>query len=290
MADKQTQALTVTVEDQVDVTPGYSSVKGFELLQRAAKVLAASSMVPKDYGGNIANCIVALEISLRMRVSPLMVMQNLHVIHGKPSWSSVFLIGALNGSPHYTPIKFHLSGEKGKDSRTCVASTVEKATGEVMEGPEVTIAMAKADGWWGRKDSKWPRMPELMLRYRAGAWLVRTVAPEMTMGFPGDDEVLDSTIMPMPTDVVVEPGAPQQVETADENPKPKPKRARRTTKKEHEAQEAQHAELARQAQQAQEQQAAKVMEQTKASAAPAAPEPVQAAVQPAEPKKFHSPF
>ena len=198
MAEKETQALTVTAEEQVDVTPGYGSVKGFELLQRAAQSLAASSMVPKDYAGNIANCIVALEMSLRMRVSPLMVMQNLYVIHGKPSWSSAFLIGALNGSPHYTPIRFVMSGEKGKDSRGCVAITVEKATGEVIEGPEVTIAMAKADGWWGRKDSKWPRMPELMLRYRAGAWLARTVAPEMTMGFPGDDEVMDSTIVPMP--------------------------------------------------------------------------------------------
>ena len=291
MADKQTQALTVQEAVVVEeVIPGYSSASGFALLQRGAQALAASSMVPKAYSGNIPNCIVALEMSLRMNVSPLMVMQNLYVIQGRPSWSSAFLIGSLNGSPHYTKMRFVMSGEKGKDSRGCVATTVDKSSGEIVEGPEVTIAMAKADGWFGRKDSKWPRMPELMLRYRAGAWLVRTVAPEMCMGFPGDDEVLDSGHTPMPADVVVEPGAPQQVETADENPKPKPKRARRTTKKEHEAQEAQHAELARQAQQAQEQQAAAVMEQTKASAAPAAPEPVQAAVQPAEPKKFHSPF
>ena len=107
----------------------------------------------------------------------------------------------------------------------------------MIEGPEVTIAMAKADGWWGRKDSKWPRMSELMLRYRAGAWLVRTVAPELTMGFPGEDEVLDSTIAPMPTDVVVEPGAPQQVAAAEGDPKPKPKRARRTPKTAEKAQE-----------------------------------------------------
>ena len=230
MEVQKTQALTVPEAGVKEVIPGYGSAAGFELLQRAASALSKSSMVPTAYGGNIANCIVALEMSLRMRVSPLMVMQNLHVIHGKPSWSSVFLIGALNGSPHYTAIKFSMSGEKGKDSRTCVATTVEKETGEVIEGPEVTIAMAKADGWWGRKDSKWPRMSELMLRYRAGAWLVRTVAPEMTMGFPGDDEVMDSTIVPMPTDVVVEPGAPQPVVAAEEDPKPKPKRARRTTK------------------------------------------------------------
>ena len=279
MAEKETKALTLASASKAEVTPGYDSASGFELLQRGAQALSASSMVPEKYAGNVANCIVALEMALRMRVSPLMVMQNLNVIRGKPSWSSVFLIGALNGSPHYTAVKFSLSGEKGKDSRTCVATTTEKETGELIEGPEVTIKMAKDDGWWGRKDSKWPRMSELMLRYRAGAWLVRTVAPELTMGFPGEDEVMDSSIMPMPTDVVVEPGAPQQVTAAEEDPKPKPRRARRTPKA---------------AEKAQEQPAATAMEQTKApaaAAAPAAPEPVQEATQPAEQeKKFSSPF
>ena len=276
MAVNQTQALTVPEAVKAEVIPGYGSVAGFELLQRAATALSKSDMVPSTYAGNMPNCIVALEMSLRMRISPLMVMQNLHVIKGKPSWSSAFLIGALNGSPHYTPIRFSMTGEKGKDSRGCVASTVEKASGEVIEGPEVTVAMAKADGWWGRKDSKWPRMTELMLRYRAGAWLVRTVAPEMTMGFPGADEVLDSNLAPMPSDVVVEPGAPQQVAATEEDTKPKPKRARRANKT---------------AEKAQEQPAAQVMEQTNApAAAPAAPEPVQEAAKPAETAEFKSPF
>ena len=272
MEDKQTQALVVQEETTTEVIPGYGSASGFELLQRAAKVLAASSMVPQGYSSNVANCVVALEMSFRMRVSPLMVMQNLNIIRGKPSWSSAFLIGTLNSSPHYTAIKFTMSGEKGKDSRKCVASTVEKATGEVIEGPDVTIAMAKEDGWWTRKDSKWPRMSELMLRYRAGAWLVRTVAPEMCMGFPGDEEVLDSAAAPMPADVVVEPGAPQIVATEEET-KPKRSRARRA-KADEPPTEAQPA--------------AEAMEQTQA---PKPPQTVivQAAVRP-EQKKFDSPF
>ena len=282
MENKQTQALTVPEAGKAEVIPGYGSAEGFVLLQRAAQVLAASSMVPKDYSGNVANCVVALEMSLRMKVSPLMVMQNLYVIHGKPSWSSAFLIGALNGSPHYTPMRFSMTGEKGKDSRGCVAITTEKATGEVLEGPEVTIAMAKADGWWGRKDSKWPRMPELMLRYRAGSWLVRTVAPEMCMGFPGDDEVLDAGNAPMPTDVVVEPGAPQQIEATEEDQKPKKRRARRTKPAEEPAAEAKPTEEPA----VDNRPAAEVMEQTQAAKAP---EPVAAIAQP-EAKKYNSPF
>ena len=272
----QTQALTVPEAGKAEVIPGYGSASGFELLQRGAQALAASSMVPEAYSGKIANCIVALEMALRMKVSPMMVMQNLYVIHGKPSWSSAFLIGALNGSLHYEKVKYSMFGEKGKDSRGCVASTVDKATGEVIEGPEVTIAIAKADGWWGRKDSKWPRMPELMLRYRAGAWLVRTVAPEMCMGFPGDDEVLDSGNALMPADVLVEPGAPQQVEAAKEEPKPKRRRTKAPEKpKEEPPTEAQPA--------------AEAMEQTNAPGPPQTVTVQAAAAQP-EPKKFNSPF
>ena len=281
MADKQTQALTVQEAEKTEVIPGYGSASGFDLLQRGAQALAASSMVPDGYTGNVPNCIVALEMALRMKISPIMVMQNLHIIKGKPSWSSAFLIGALNRSPHYTPMRFRMFGEKGKDTRGCVASTCEKSSGEVVEGPEVTIAIAKADGWWGRKDSKWPRMPELMLRYRAGAWLVRTATPEMCMGFPGDDEIHDSDSdnAPMPVNVRVEPGPPQQVEAAEDDPKPKKKRARRTKPAESQPAEAQPVEA---------QPVAEVVEQTKTREV-ARPEPIQVAAHP-EPDLFDSPF
>lgn len=233
MEGKQAQALTVqeavqAEAVQAEVVPGYGTASGFVLLQRGAQAISESSMVPDAYRGNVPNCIVALEMALRMKVSPMLVMQNLHVIKGKPSWSSAFLIGSINGSPRYETVTYRMFGEKGTDGRGCVASTVDKSTGEVIEGPDVTIAIAKADGWWSRKDSKWPRMPELMLRYRAGAWLVRTVAPEMCMGLPGEDEALDAGNAPiMPADVVVEPGAPEIVAAEEQKPK---RRAPRTTK------------------------------------------------------------
>ena len=54
--------------------------------------------------------------------------------------------------------------------------------GDRIEGPTVTIAMAKAEGWYGRSGSKWPTMPDLMLSYRSAAffgtliWLVLSAA------------------------------------------------------------------------------------------------------------------
>ena len=88
-------------------------------------------------------------------------------------------------------------GERNTDSWGCKAYTTEKATGELIEGVAVTIGMAKAEGWWSKKDkngretSKWQTMPELMLHYRAAAFLIRLVAPEIALGFQSTEEVRD---------------------------------------------------------------------------------------------------
>jgi hypothetical protein len=71
-----------------------------------------------------------------------MVMQNLHIIHGRPSWSSTFVIAAINGCGKFTALRFVGDLDKG-----IKAVATEKATGETVEGPAVTMAMANAEGW-----------------------------------------------------------------------------------------------------------------------------------------------
>ena len=74
---------------------------------------------------------------------------------------------------------------------------MEKATGERIEGPKVSIQMARDEGWATKNGNKWKTMPELMLMYRAAAFLIRTYAPEISMGLRTDDEIID--IAPEPT-------------------------------------------------------------------------------------------
>ena len=51
--------------------------------------------------------------------------------------------------------------------------------------------MAKKEGWYGKSGSKWQTMPQLMLQYRAAAFLIRTTAPEIMMGMEAADELED---------------------------------------------------------------------------------------------------
>lgn len=170
----------------------FMNIQAFEAAQRMVRPLAASSLVPTTFQGNVGDCLIALETAQRIGASPLMVMQNLYIVHGKPAWSSQFLVACINASKKFTPLRYRMTGEKGTDSYGCVAWAKDR-DGEVLESPEVTIGMAKAEGWFTKNGSKWKTMPELMLRYRCATLFARLFAPELTMGMQTEEEVIDVT-------------------------------------------------------------------------------------------------
>jgi len=169
----------------------FSGIAAFEDAQRIAKALASSTLIPPQFQGQqgFANCLVALEIANRMRMSPFQVMQNLHIIHGRPSWSSQFIIALINGCGRFEPLQYELSGEG--DGASCRCFAVEKASGKTVTGPTVSMAMAKAEGWATKSGSKWRTMPELMLRYRAAAMFGRLYVPDLLVGIQSQEEVVD---------------------------------------------------------------------------------------------------
>jgi len=173
------------------------SLDGFEMAQRMAKSLASSTLVPKIYQGQegLANCLIALELSSRMKISPMVVMQNMVPIYGRPSWSSQFLIGTVNACGRFSPLRYIFDNEDEPTSCYCEANDI--ASGEILRGEKITIAMAKAQGWWSRKDSKgaetskWPTMTGQMLRFRAASWWVRVFCPEISLGLGTQEEAID---------------------------------------------------------------------------------------------------
>ena len=173
-----------------DVTVVNPQQSLFELEQRKASALSKSTLVPKDYQNNLPNCMIAMEVASRTNSSVMMVMQNLYVVHGRPSWSSQYIIAAINACGRFKPLRFKMEGEGM--TRSCTAWTTDNS-GEVLEGPQVTMAMAKAEQWLDKAGSKWKTMPELMLRYRAAAFFGRLYAPDILMGMQTAEEIIDIT-------------------------------------------------------------------------------------------------
>ena len=219
------------------VTFNFFDPEQFATMQRVAKIFAYSELVPEIYKVNIpqgadekaiamaemkamSNCVIALEIASRIGASPLMVMQNLIIIYGRPSWSAKFLISTVNTCGRFEPLQFRFT-EKGNlgmvdyvdyvynpntrrkdavnkqfDGRKmqnieCVAYTTKKGREQVLESSPVTIEMAIKEGWFTKSGSKWQSMPKQMLMYRAASWWTSVYAPELSMGMRTVEEEQD---------------------------------------------------------------------------------------------------
>jgi len=185
------QGLAQSPQGSAGPQMGFNNSSGFEMLQRAAKMLSSGTIFPERFRNNIGDCAIVADIALRLNASPLFVAQNLYVVYGSPAWSSKFLIGLWNSCGRYSAIRYELVGTEGQDDWGCIAKSKEWATGEELVGPPVTLSLAKKEGWFEKRGSKWQTMPALMLRYRAAAFLINTVAPELGMGIRTLEETED---------------------------------------------------------------------------------------------------
>ena len=235
LAELKAQTNSLPAETQLS----FFTAGGFALMQRGAALLSSSTLVPSAYRAEIEekkygrvtgvkqnpnampNCVLALNMSQRMGADPLMVMQNLYIVDGRPAWSSQFIIAAINACGKFSPLRFTIEelGEKevewittkwesnpngGRDvpkdvqhkakimNRQCRAWAIEKSTGERLDGPVVSMDMAVAEGWFGKAGSKWQTMPEVMLRYRAASFFGKLYAPELLMGIQTAEEIHDT--------------------------------------------------------------------------------------------------
>ena len=160
----------------------FGTSDNFMMATQMAKALASSTVVPREYQGNFSNGLVAIEIAQRLRTSPLMVMQNLNVIQGRPSWSAQFLIAMVNGSGKYDmELQFDEKQDKNGKPFSCQCWTERK--GRKVTGIVVDMDMANAEGWVQKNGSKWKTMPQVMLRYRAASFFARMNCPELTLGY-----------------------------------------------------------------------------------------------------------
>jgi len=202
-------------------TPGY-----FEQSQRVAASLAASSLVPDSYRNKPENCLIALDMSQRLQANPMAIMQSLYIVHGRPAWASTFVAGAVNTCGRFEPVQYIMEGEG--ETRSCYCEATIKSTKEKVQGPKVTIAMAKAEGWFSKKGSKWQTMPELMLRYRAVTFFGRLYAPEVLLGMQTEDEVIDVQATVTEESNIIPAGIVGKEPEAEAEP---PKPAKRRTRK-----------------------------------------------------------
>lgn len=178
---------------QFAMSPVGQMVKEFEAKQRIANMFAQSDLVPDTYKGKIGNCVIALDMAMRMNVNPLAVMQNMYIVYGNPSWSSQFLISCINHCGRFSPLRYECNSATG-EALAWRAYAYDKEDVEKKEplfGTWISMKMANDEGWTKKAGSKWKTMPDQMMKYRAAAFWQRTFAPEISMGFLTKEEAED---------------------------------------------------------------------------------------------------
>ena len=181
-----TEITTQSVEGESSI---YKNTDSFEFAQRQAKSLCESNLVPKPYQGQngLPNCLVALEMSKRMNLSPLTVMQNLNIIHGRPTWSAQFISSQIMGCGRFENFDYLVKGEGETLEVQCIAKRI--ADQKIIKGTAVSMKMARLEGW--TKNPKYTSMPELMLRNRAATFFGRQYIPDLLLGVQTSEEVVD---------------------------------------------------------------------------------------------------
>lgn len=199
----------------------FSDAQSFSTALRMSQCLASSTVVPREYQNNVGNCMIAIEMASRINTSPMMVMQNLYIVNGRPAWSSQWIIAMINSSRRYkTELQFEFGHDQADGGLSCRA-WAEDYSGHKVYGPKITMAMANQEGWTSKNGSKWKTMPDVMIQYRAASFFGRMNCPDMIMGIYSSDEVLD--MGEMPTDgfaLVVDPSTGEVQETEVEGNKP----------------------------------------------------------------------
>ena len=167
----------------------------FELLQRKAKMLASATMLPGELRESLGNCAIVQQIADSMNAPAWQVASSIYFVGGRPSFKTSYLIARLNESGLLRGVlRFHYTGKPGTDSHGCIAVGVLSATGDELNGPEVTIALSKREGWFDRKGSKWQTMPDRMLAWRAASFWINLYAPQVCYGMMTTEEAHDIEI------------------------------------------------------------------------------------------------
>lgn len=160
----------------------WNDTETFSKAWKMAQVLAGTEIIPQAYKGKVGDCIVAIDIANRMGLAPIAVMQNSQIVRGNFSWKGTACKAMIDSCGKYKSTRYVEVGERGKDNWGFYLEATDK-DGNIIKGVTVDMAMAKAEKWYDKDGSKWKTMGELMLKYRASAFFMRTECASLAMGF-----------------------------------------------------------------------------------------------------------
>ncbi len=187
--DEQTEALSI-----VPRLPSGVAQRSFSLLpgtmaeaMEMARMIADSDFAPKQYKGKPTNVLIAIQMGADIGLKPMVALQNIAVINGRPSIWGDGALALVRGAGVVDKFKETIEGEGDKRAATCVL----KRKGDSDETVNTfSVADAKKANLWG-KEGPWSTYPDRMLKMRARSFTLRDAAPDILMGLVLTEEAMD---------------------------------------------------------------------------------------------------
>ena len=176
---------------------------------RFSEVLSKSALVPKDYQGKPANCLVAIQWGMELGLAPLQALQNIAVINGKPSVYGDSLLAMVRADSRCMGVEETQEGGVA----TCIVK--RKLADGSIEKVKRTFSMKQAEQAGLASRPTWKAYPDRMLQHRARGNALRDAFPDVLRGIITTEEAQD---IGEPKDVtpVQKAVAPPSLETLTE--------------------------------------------------------------------------
>lgn len=154
-----------------------------------AKILADSSIVPKDFMGKPGNVLVAIQWGAEIGLAPLQAMQSIAVINGRPSIWGDAMLALVQASGMLESISETLSDDA--QVATCTIRRRGQAQAVVRD---FSVEDAKKAGLWN-KQGPWQQYPKRMMQMRARGFALRDAFADVLRGVAIAEEVRDTPVM-----------------------------------------------------------------------------------------------
>jgi hypothetical protein len=180
-----------------------------------ARLLANSTMVPREFQGKPGNVLIALQWGREVGLGPLQAVQNIAVINGRPSLWGDAMLALVRGHPACAAVREGVAGDGDTRHGWCEVTR----RGEPPQRRTFSVADAKRAKLWG-KAGPWTEYPDRMLQLRARGFATRDVFPDALRGVITAEEAADMPPARGPT--IMGEAAPAPAPAAREEPQGAP--------------------------------------------------------------------
>lgn len=181
---------------------------------RIANVVVKSGMAPAGLQ-SAEKCMVAIMHGLEVGMPPMMAVQSIAVINGRPSIFGDGALGLCQSSGLMEWYKERYEGEEGKDDYLAYCQVKRKGDQEIKTA-KFSIADAKRAGLWG-KSGPWTQYWPRMLKMRARAFALRDGFSDVLRGLHIIEEAQDIPIRDITDEKWGDPPRPPQLGKPESN-------------------------------------------------------------------------